>query len=54
MQTHLRSCVGLGVGVWLITHPTTPIVRLSLAHFFMRLHTYLSLPQFMVAHLSWC
>jgi len=46
--------VGLGLGAWLITCPTTPIIHLSLAHFLTTLCTHLSLAHAMVAHLSWC
>jgi hypothetical protein len=54
MQTRLRSCVGLGVGAWLLAHPTTPTFHLSPTHFFIALRTHLGLPHAMVAHLSQC
>jgi hypothetical protein len=53
-QAHLHSCAGPGAGAWLLTHPTTPTFRLSLAHFFTTLCTHFGLPHPIVAHLSWC
>jgi hypothetical protein len=44
MQARLRSCVGQGVGVWLLTHPTTPTFRLSSTHFLTTPCTHFGLP----------
>ncbi len=56
MEAHFHSCAGLGGGIWLLTHFTTPTSHLSLAHFLITLHTYLGLSHLIVAHLLcyWC
>ncbi len=53
-QARHCSCAGLGASVWLLTHPTTLVFHLSLAHFLTTLRTDLSLPHPSVAHLSQC
>ncbi len=53
-QTHFRSCVGLGAGVWLLVHPTALAFDLSSAHFFTTVCTHFGLPHPTIAHLSWC
>jgi hypothetical protein len=53
MGTHLCSCAGLGVGAWLLTHPTTPAFRLSLAHFLTDV-PILACQNLRFAHLSQC
>jgi hypothetical protein len=52
IQACLHSCAGPRVNTWLLTHPTTPKLHLSSAHFLITLHTHLGLPHPMVAHLS--
>jgi len=52
MQAHLHSCVGLGVGVWLLIRLTTPTFHLSSVHFFITLHIHLGLPHPTIAHFS--
>jgi hypothetical protein len=47
------SCVGLGVGTWLLARPTTLTFHLSSSHFFIILHTHLGLPHPIIPHISW-
>ncbi len=54
MGTRFYLCVGLRVGVWLLTRPTTPAFHLSLTHFLTALCTHFGLPKSMVAHFSQC
>ncbi len=55
MRARLCSCAGLGVGIWLLAHPTTLTFHLSSTQFFTTLCTYLGLSHPIDAHLfSWC
>jgi hypothetical protein len=54
MQARFCSCVGLGVGVWLLTYPTTPAFYLSSTHFLTTLHTCFGLSHPIVTHFSRC
>ncbi len=54
MSTCLRSCVGLTISTWLLTHPITPTFCLFSVHLLKALHTHLGLPHSTNAHLSHC
>ncbi len=52
MQTRFHSCVGLGVGAWLLPRFITLAFCLSSTHFFTTLRTCLGLPHPTITHLS--
>jgi hypothetical protein len=52
--THLRSCVGLGVGAWLFAHLVVPPFHLASNIFSFALHTKLGLPHFLALEVTHC
>jgi len=54
MWAYFRSCASPRVGAWLLIYSTTSTFHLSSIHFLITLHTCLSLPHSIVAHLSQC
>jgi hypothetical protein len=51
--TSIKS-VGLVMGVWLLTYPTTPAICLFFVHFFTTLRIHLGLQHPIIAYLSCC